>query len=69
MTPPATPEHDKQHRFPTEMISHGVWLYYRLGLSYRDIEVLLFTRGVLVTYEAIRKWYRKSLNLSEFVVG
>jgi putative transposase len=39
-------------------MSHGVWLYYRFCLSYRDVEELLFTRGVVVTYEAIRKWCR-----------
>jgi putative transposase len=49
----------KHHRFPAEIISHGVWLYYRFCLSYRDVEELLFARGVLVTYEAIRKWCRK----------
>jgi putative transposase len=46
----------KHHRFPAEIISHGVWLYYRFCLSYRDVEELLFARGVIVTYEAIRKW-------------
>jgi putative transposase len=30
-----------------------------LSLSYRDVEELLFARGVIVTYEAIRKWCRK----------
>jgi putative transposase len=49
----------KNHRFPVEIISHGVWLYYRFCLSYRDVEALLFVRGVLVSYEAIRKWCRK----------
>jgi putative transposase len=49
----------KHHRFPAEIISHGVWLYYRFCLSYRDVEELLFARGVIVTYEAIRKWCRK----------
>jgi putative transposase len=56
---PAAPERYKHHRFPAEIISHGVWLYYRFCLSYRDVEELLFARGVIVTYEAIRKWYRK----------
>ena len=55
----ATPERYKHHRFPAEIISHGVWLYYRFCLSYRDVEELLFVRGILVTYEAIRKWCRK----------
>jgi len=27
MTPPAAPERYKHHRFPGEIISHGVWLY------------------------------------------
>jgi len=36
-----------------------VWLYYRFCLSYRDAEARLFVRGILVTYEAIRKWCRK----------
>ena len=46
----------KHHRFPAEIISHGVWLYYRFCLSYRDVEELLFALGIVVTYEAIRKW-------------
>jgi putative transposase len=49
----------KHHRFPAEIISHGVWLYFRFCLSYRDVEELLCTRGVIVTYEAIRQWYLK----------
>src|SRR5919197_1408445 len=57
-TPPATTKY-KNHRFPVEIISHAVWLYFRFCLSYRDVEELLFARGVLVTYEAIRKWCRK----------
>src|SRR5215468_6734225 len=58
MTPPAAPDRYKHHRFPAEIISHGMCLYYRFCLSYRDVEELLFTRGVLVTYEAIRQWCR-----------
>jgi putative transposase len=49
----------KNHRFPVEIISHGVWLYFRFCLSYRDVEELLFAWGIIVTYEAIRKWCRK----------
>jgi hypothetical protein len=49
----------KHHRFPAEIISHGVWLYFRFCLSYHDVEELLFARGIIVTYEAIRKWCRK----------
>ena len=49
----------KNHRFPVEIISHAVWLYFRFCLSFRDGEELLCERGVVVTYEAIRKWCRK----------
>src|SRR4029434_1149657 len=49
----------KNHRVPTEIISHAVWLYFRFCLSFRDVEELLLERGVIVTYEAIRKWCRK----------
>src|SRR5512132_4201269 len=58
MNTPSTTRY-KHHRFPAEIISHGVWLYYRFCLSYRDVEELLFARGIIVTYEAIRKWCRK----------
>jgi putative transposase len=58
MNTPATNRY-KNHRFPAEIISHGVWLYYRFCLSYRDVEELLFVRGIVVTYESIRKWCRK----------
>lgn len=37
----------------------AVWLYCRFCLSFRDIEELLFERGVVVTYEAIHQWCRK----------
>jgi hypothetical protein len=47
MTPPANPERYKNHRFPAEIISHGVWLYYRFTLSYRDVQELLFARGMV----------------------
>jgi transposase-like protein len=49
----------KNHRFPVEIISHAVWLYFRFCLSYRDVEELMCVRGVTVTYEAIRQWCRK----------
>jgi putative transposase len=49
----------KNYRFPAELISDGGWLDYRFCLSYRDVEALLFARGVIVRYEAIRKWCRK----------
>src|SRR5262245_51073906 len=57
MNTPSTDRY-KHHRFPAEIISHGVWLYFRFCLSDRDVEELLFARGIMVTYEAIRKWCR-----------
>ena len=47
------------YRFPSEIISHAVWLYYRFYLSFRDVEDLLAERGVIVSYETIRQWSRK----------
>jgi putative transposase len=46
----------KRHRFPPDIISYGVWLYYRFNLSHRDIEDLLAQRGITVSREAIRLW-------------
>ncbi len=46
----------KRHRFPPDIISHAVWLYYRFNLSHRDIEDLLSERGITVSYESIRLW-------------
>jgi putative transposase len=43
----------KHHRFPAEIISHGVWLNFSFCLSCRDVEELLFARGVIVIYETI----------------
>ena len=57
-TPLAT-QHYKNHRFPVEIISHAVWLYFRFCLSFRDVEELLLERGVVVTSEAMRKGCRK----------
>jgi putative transposase len=59
MMPSASPNPYKRYRFPAEIISHAVWLYYRFSLSHRDVEELLFERGIVVSYEAIRKWCRK----------
>ena len=47
------------YRFPPEIISHGVWLYHRFCLSFRDVEELLAKRGTIVSYETIRQWCRK----------
>jgi putative transposase len=59
MNSPPAPNPYKRHRFPAEIISHGVWLYFRFCLSYRDVEELMAVRGVILTYEAVRYWCRK----------
>ena len=46
----------KRHRFPSDIISYAVWIYYRFNLSHRDIEDLLAQRGITVSREAIRLW-------------
>ncbi|MBC3911529.1 IS6 family transposase [Undibacterium umbellatum] len=46
-------------RYPAEIISHVVWLYFRFALSFRDIEELMASRGIIVTYETIRQWTLK----------
>jgi len=56
MTPPANPERYKNHRYPGEIISHGVWLDYRFTLSYRGVQEFLMERGLTVSHEAIRQW-------------
>ncbi len=45
-----------RHRFPIEIFGRCVWLYFRYSLSYRDIEEMMFERGVTVSYETIREW-------------
>ena len=49
----------RRHRFPAEIISHTVWLYFRFALSFRDVEEIMAMRGVLFTYEIIREWCLK----------
>ena len=46
----------KGFRFPPEIMSHAVWLYFRFSLSFRDVEELLAQRGITVTYETVRQW-------------
>jgi putative transposase len=59
MTPAANTERYKNHRFPGDIISHGVWLYYRFSLSYRDVQEILLERGIEVSHESIRQWCGK----------
>nr|WP_168500491.1 IS6 family transposase [Streptomyces sp. RLB1-33]QIY76359.1 IS6 family transposase [Streptomyces sp. RLB1-33] len=47
------------HRYPVEVISHCVWLYFRFPLSFREVEELMLQRGVIVSYETVRRWCAK----------
>jgi putative transposase len=49
----------KRHRFPPEIIAHAVWLYFRFPLSLRLIEEMLLERGIVVSYEMVRRWALK----------
>ncbi|MBB6488468.1 IS6 family transposase [Rhizobium lusitanum] len=49
----------KGHRFPQQIIAHAVWLYFRFPLSLRMVEEMLLERGIVVSYETIRRWGRK----------
>ena len=46
-------------RYPAAIIRHVMWLYFRFSLSFRDIEELMASRGIFVTYETIRQWTLK----------
>jgi putative transposase len=56
---PAIPSLYRRHRFPPEIISHAIYLYYRFAVSYRDVEEMLALRGIVVSYETIRRWRLK----------
>ena len=51
--------HFKRHRFPVEIITHAVWLYYRFPLSLRDVEDLLAERGIDVSFQTVSDWAAK----------
>jgi hypothetical protein len=41
--------------FPPEIIQQAIWLYLRFTLSFRDVEDLLAERGIMVSYETVRR--------------
>jgi putative transposase len=49
----------KRHRFPPEIIAHAVWLYFRFPLSLRLVEEMRLERGIIVSYETVRRWALK----------
>lgn len=49
----------KNHRYPIEIVARVIWLYFRFNVSRREVEEMLLERGVVVSYETIRRWCRK----------
>src|SRR5918998_3850738 len=59
MSSPAAKSPYARHRFPAEVISQAVWLYFRFPLSLRMVEEMLAARGILVSHETVRQWALK----------
>jgi putative transposase len=59
MNPPVAKSPYAGHRFPAEVISHAVWLYFRFPLGLRMVEEMLAARGIVTSHETIRQWARK----------
>ncbi len=55
--PDRTLDLHRGRRFPAEVIGHAVCHVFSLSL--RDVELLLAERGVIVSYETIRRWSQK----------
>jgi putative transposase len=55
----AHPPRYARHRFPAEVISHAIWLYFRFPLSLRMVEEMLAARGIEVSHETVRQWALK----------
>jgi hypothetical protein len=41
----------KRHRFPANVVTHAVWLYFRFALSFREVGELLAQRGIDASYD------------------
>jgi putative transposase len=62
MTTPARARY-AGYRFPAEIISHAVWLYFRFPLGLRMVEKLLAERGIIVSHETVRTLHDFSLSV------
>lgn len=49
----------KGHRYPAAIINHCVCLYFRFPLIFREVEELMLERGLVVSYETIRRRVRQ----------
>jgi len=59
MSSPAAKSPYAGHRFPAEVISYAVWLYFCFPLSLRMVEEMLAARGIIVSHESVRQWAPK----------
>ncbi len=58
MTKSAVPSY-AGYRFPAEVISHAVWLYFRFLLSLRMLDELLAKRSIMrIPLRAAALWFR-----------
>src|SRR5918994_1807515 len=55
------------YRFPRDIIQHAVWMYLRFTLGFRDVEELLAERGIMVTYESIRRFSVRPVTVKCFL--
>jgi transposase-like protein len=44
--------------FPSVIIQQAIRLYVKFSLSFRDVGDLLAERGIVVSYETVRRWLR-----------
>src|SRR5437763_1570551 len=44
------------YRYPAEIISYAVWLYFRFPLSLRRVEEMVAAGGASVRHDTIRQW-------------
>ncbi len=47
------------YRFRKDAVAYAVWLYHRFTSSLRDVQGILFERGVVVSQETLRQWGEK----------
>jgi putative transposase len=59
MNSPAAKSPYAGYRFPAEVISQAVWLYFRFPLGLRMVEEMLAARGLIVSHETVRRWALK----------
>ncbi|MEZ3183128.1 IS6 family transposase [Streptomyces pimonensis] len=55
----SVPPSYKGHRYPAGIIAYCVWLCHRFRLLFREVEELMLERGVIVSYETVRRWCAK----------